>query len=83
MLFLEKHSYKKYSKVDMCDGNLSIFKHILLFEGIIRTLKIISWIIWFYILWKTGAVCSYDDKKDCLVPDLEKSHPKTCAFCNG
>ncbi|XP_060561991.1 deubiquitinating protein VCPIP1-like isoform X2 [Ruditapes philippinarum] len=30
-----------------------------------------------------GAVCSYDDKKDCLVPDMERSHPKTCAFCNG
>ncbi|XP_053384067.1 deubiquitinating protein VCPIP1-like [Mercenaria mercenaria] len=30
-----------------------------------------------------GAVCSYDEKKDCLVPDLERSHPKTCAFCSG
>lgn len=30
-----------------------------------------------------GAVCTYDAEKDCLVPDLERSNPKSCAFCNG
>ncbi|WAR01801.1 VCIP1-like protein [Mya arenaria] len=30
-----------------------------------------------------GAVCSYDEDKDCLIPDKKRSKPKACAFCSG
>ncbi|KAH3870693.1 hypothetical protein DPMN_033884 [Dreissena polymorpha] len=30
-----------------------------------------------------GAVCSYDEKQDCLIPDKARSKPKQCTFCSG